>query len=87
MSQNNISYLYSCIFSTSLPICVIETLFKQCERGLQQQQQKAQKKLNATTVSQAIISQVKIENGKILREFITHKFLATVDRSVDGVNI
>lgn len=52
-----------------------------------QAQPKAQINLNATTISQAIVSQVKNENGQILREFITYKFLATVGKSVDGLNI
>lgn len=50
-------------------------------------QRKAQIKLNATTMSQAIISQVKNENGQILRELITYKFLATMDKFMDGLNI
>ena len=92
MIQNNINYLCSCIFSIPLPIvytalCYRNTLFKQCEREGVQAQRKAQIKLNATTMSQAIISQVKNENGQILREYITYKFLATVDKSVDGLNI
>lgn len=92
MIQNNINYVCTCIFSIPFPIvstalCYRNTLFKQCEREGVQAQPKAQINLNATTISQAIVSQVKNENGQILREFITYKFLATVGKSVDGLNI